>query len=237
MRVVAALTRHGIYEQPSGVPNAHLLYPLTAEGEAQARRLGTSIAEMASHHRLVVHPVIECSPLLRAYQTACIAADVLATQARKPFRVEQYAALCERSLGAAANLTLDQIETILARDPRYGRPPAQWKYLPAFELPFPGAESLIRAGARAAEHLRASAASLASKSRAATLKVFVGHGGAFRYAACELGVLELSQAPQLSMHHARPVLIERATGGGWTHLDGAWKERTNGQQAVNDVAR
>jgi len=33
------------------------------------------------------------------------------------------------------------------------------------------------------------------------------------------------------MHHARPVLIERATRGGWAHLDGAWKERAIDLQA------
>jgi len=147
MRDVAALSRHAIYEQPNGVPSAHLLYPLTPEGEEQARHLAMSVYELAEHHRLVVHPVIDASPLLRAYQTACIAAELLSAKTQKPFRVEQHAALCERSLGAAGNLTLEQIETILRRDPRYGRPPLGWKYLPTFQLPFPGAESLVAAGA------------------------------------------------------------------------------------------
>ncbi|HEX7476886.1 MAG TPA: histidine phosphatase family protein, partial [Polyangiales bacterium] len=191
---------------------------------------------LAERHRLVLHPVIDCSPLLRAYQTACIAAEVLAAETRKPFRVEQHAALCERSLGAAANLTVAQIDQILARDSRYGRPPPHWRYLPTFELPFPGAESLMSAGKRVAEHLRNTALALASKSRAETLKLCVGHGGALRYAACELGVLELARAPQLSMQHGRPVLIERLTAGSWTHLDGSWEERSPIAKVAADVA-
>jgi broad specificity phosphatase PhoE len=236
MRVVAALSRVGAYEQPRGVPSAHLLYPLTSEGEAQAQQLALELCALAERHHLVLHPVIDASPLLRAYQTACIAADVLSAKTHKPFRVEQHAALCERSVGAAANLTLAQIEEILTRDPRYGRPPAQWKCMPTFELPFPGAESLVSAGRRVAEHLRNTATSLASKSRAETLKLFVGHRGALRYAASELGVLELARAPGLSMQHGRPVLIERLTAGPWIHLDGAWQECVPAAEVASPIA-
>ena len=57
------------------------------------------------------------------------------------------------------------------------------------------------------------------------VKVYVGHGAAFRHAACQLGVLELSQVRQLSMHHCLPLLLEHLPDGNWLHIGGEWKVR------------
>ena len=57
------------------------------------------------------------------------------------------------------------------------------------------------------------------------VKLFVGHGAAFRHAAHHLGVLAFEQLRQLSMFHCQPVLIEYTPGGQWRHLGGDWKVR------------
>jgi 2,3-bisphosphoglycerate-dependent phosphoglycerate mutase len=76
-RIVAALVRHGDYHQPDRVPSAQLPHPLTAKGEDQARALGQALADEAQALGLTVDPVIDCSTLLRAWQTATLAAAAL----------------------------------------------------------------------------------------------------------------------------------------------------------------
>jgi 2,3-bisphosphoglycerate-dependent phosphoglycerate mutase len=61
-----------------------------------------------------------------------------------------------------------------------------------------------------------------------TLKVFVGHGAAFRHAAHLLDVLEFDRIAAVSMWHARPVYFERFPDGTWRHLAGEWKLRRHG---------
>ena len=63
-----------------------------------------------------------------------------------------------------------------------------------------------------------------------SLKLFVGHGAAFRHAAYRLGVLRFEDITRLSMYHARPVYLELLTDGGWQQVAGDWKVRqSNGE--------
>ena len=229
--VIAALCRHGVYAQPADTPSAHLLYPLTPEGEAQAAALGQELRALAQQHGWRIHPVIDSSPLQRAYQTASIAARALSQAAGAgSFEVQEYDALMERSVGAAANLTVSQIEALVTQDPRYGTPPPKWKSTSAYRLPFPGAESLLEAGKRCAAHLRARSEALRASGGETILKVFVGHGAAFRHAAAALGAMPLTDVAKLSMHYARPVCLavpERgAAQEAWSSAAGEWKKRS-----------
>ena len=61
-----------------------------------------------------------------------------------------------------------------------------------------------------------------------TVKLFVGHGAAFRHAAYKLGILQFEQLAQFSMFHARPVLIEYLDDDSWRHIGGDWKIRSAG---------
>lgn len=221
----AALIRHAHYEQPDGVPSAHLLQPLTAAGEAQARALASKLVALIDQCGCELVSELDASPLLRAWQTATLLGDELRVRHGISSEVSQHAALCERSLGAAANLTVDQIRAALARDPRCGALPEDWKSSPNHALPVPGAESLRAAGWRVAEHLRARMQRLASIPRGARLKVFIGHGAAFRHAAYALGVLSLERVAALSMHHCEPVVLRFSGERGFEHAFGEWKSR------------
>jgi 2,3-bisphosphoglycerate-dependent phosphoglycerate mutase len=224
-RVIAALLRHGAYRQPEGVPSAHLPYPLTAEGERQARASAEALISLAQAEKWQVDCTVESSRMLRAWQTAMIVAEVLTRRLATTYRVEEYDALAERGLGALANLTIEQIEEVLRQDPRFAAPPRGWKRDNRFRLPVQGAESLEEAGARAAAHLETRMQSLAHTVRRDTLKVFVGHGGAFRLAAVKLGILDYGQTTGLSMFHCRPIFLEKDAGGRWKHVGGEWKIR------------
>lgn len=223
VRAVLAIARHGEYEQPPGIPSAHLAHPLTSEGREQARQLGLQVADMAAAQRWNMHGVIESSPLLRAYQTAEIACAVLEQATKAPHRVAEHAALAERSLGAAANLPIAEIERMLALDPRHPAAPADWKTSSHYRLPWIGAESLSEAGERTAAYLRTLAARLRRTGRDA-IQLVIGHGGAFRHAARALGVLDAARVAQLSMHHCRPILLDW-DGGAFQQIGGEWKER------------
>lgn len=226
--VVAALIRHGMYHQPPGVPSAHLPHPLTRNGRAQAAGLATVLIEAAAQRGWRLHRTIDSSELLRAWETAGVLSRRLAQGLDREFRVQGFAALAERGLGSAANLTVARIEAIAAADPRLGPLPRNWKAESQFRLPFPGAESLIEAGQRAARHLEARMRALARRARRDVVKLFVGHGGAFRHAAVALGVLPLEAASGLSMHHCRPVFLERLGEGHWRQVGGEWKPRRTG---------
>ena len=224
-RVFAALIRHGEFERPPDVPSAHLPHPLTPDGERNMAASASLVLEHARDLDAELHPTIECSPLLRAWQSARILADTLAAQTGGSFVLVERPELQERSLGSAANLTLQEIEDAVARDPRQPDLPAGWRRDPHFRLPLPGAESLMQAGARAARRITISLAALSASARHDTLELVVGHGGALRHAAVHLGVLPLEQAPFLSMEYGEPVVIERLEGGRWAHAAGQWKKR------------
>ena len=215
--------RHGDYQQPAGVPGAHLPYALTTEGEAQAKGAAEALRSMAARLGCSIHPVIDSSSLRRAWQTASILAAELGGSGDEP-EVRQFPGLAERSVGSAANLTIQAIEEIVAADPRFEPLPEKWKSASEVRLPFPGAESLLQAGERVAAHVRNRMNEVAAEATEDTLVIFVGHGGSFRHAAVHLGVLELEEAPRLSMFHCRPVALEPKDGA-WEHVAGEWKVR------------
>jgi 2,3-bisphosphoglycerate-dependent phosphoglycerate mutase len=227
-RQFVALVRHGEYEQPAGMPSAHLPHPLNESGRGHALEAAAKLAGEAAQRGADVDPVIDTSRMLRAWETGTIVAEQLAERLGASFRVEEFEALAERCVGAAANLTVDQIAAIVDRDPRYDALPEGWKATSNFRLPFQNAESMLDAGARVADHVerRARWSDETGRDR---LKIFVGHGGAFRYAAVHLGVLSLAEVTGLSMHYGGYVVLERIAAGRWTKVGGAWKIRQSGQ--------
>jgi len=213
---VFALIRHGDYHQPLGVPSALLPYQLTEEGFQQARAAGSVCEQFATINDLKLHPVLDSSLQLRAWQTAQLIAETLAGD----FQVHEHVCISERSMGAAANLTVQQIETILNNDPRYEVPLGSWKSDSHYCLPFQGAESLMQAGERVAQHIKDQSTEVAPS----TLKIIVGHGAAIRHACVHLGILDLTMVSTISMHHARPVFIS-CFEDGWRMVGGEWKQR------------
>jgi len=224
-RLIIAFVRHGVYQQPMNVPSAHLPTSLTAEGEKQARDGAGVLQEVAGKNEWEIYPVIDCSTLLRGWQTADIISRRLDRQGLKASRTEQFDVLSERGLGSAANLTVQKIAITVKNDPRFAPLPKGWKSDSHFRLPFIGAESLMDAGKRVATHVTARTMEMAKSLPADTLKIFVGHGAAFRHAAVDLGILTLAGVGKLSMYHCQPVFLERLTNGSWRHIAGDWKNR------------
>ena len=238
-RIVAALVRHGDYFQPEGVPSAQLPHPLTDKGIEQARSVGSRLHDESRELGLQLDPVLDCSTLLRARQTAELAAAALDRIDGQRFTFAEFAELGERSVGAAANLTVDAIAAALRVDPRCSELPAGWKGHPRFRLPVPGSESLLMAGARVAAHIEGRAHQLRCQAGPDVLKVFVGHGGALRHAAVCMGALELLEVSKLSMHHCGYVLLEHIEDpdggpGRWHKVGGCWKERSTSTDRAND---
>jgi 2,3-bisphosphoglycerate-dependent phosphoglycerate mutase len=223
-RLIAALIRHGDYRQRPNTPSAHQPYPLNAEGAAQAAGAAAAIhAEAQAQGWRIIDP-IDSSQLLRAWQTADIIGRSLTPDREPP--IESFDALAERGLGSAANLNLDEIAEALRDDPRYPEPPPNWKADSHYRLPLQGAESLLEAGARVAAHLEGRMQALRGRVNGDSLKLFVGHGAAFRHAAYRLGVLQFEDIARLSMYHATPVYLELRADGTWHQVAGEWKLRT-----------
>jgi 2,3-bisphosphoglycerate-dependent phosphoglycerate mutase len=168
---------------------------------------------------------IDSSRLLRGWQTAQLISARLQSLGLPESRVDSFDALAERSVGSAANLSVDRIVELVHQDPRYPDPPADWKANSHYRLPLQGAESLLEAGERVAAHLVARMNEIRGEVTADSLKVFVGHGAAFRHAAFQLGVLQFEQIAQLSMYHTRPVYLEYLYNRSWRHVEGEWKIR------------
>jgi 2,3-bisphosphoglycerate-dependent phosphoglycerate mutase len=232
-RIVVALVRHGDYHQPQDVPSAMLPHPLTDKGIEQSRALGQRLHDQAGELGLMLDPILDCSTLLRSAQTAALAASVLNRLESRglEFRTVEFADLAERSVGAAANLSVDAIAEIIRRDPRHPALPANWKSHPRFRLPVPGAESLLMAGARVAAHVEWRVHELRAAGEHDVLKLFVSHGGALRHAAVCMGALALDEVPKLTMHHGDFVLLEhmpdgQAGPGRWQQIGGQWKVRS-----------
>jgi 2,3-bisphosphoglycerate-dependent phosphoglycerate mutase len=225
-RLIAALIRHGDYAQLPDTPSAHQPFPLNAAGERQARQAAALLRDACVRNGWQPESCIDSSRMLRAWQTARIIADELADLLPAGFTVASFDALAERCVGAAANLSVGQIEDIMHRDPRFTDLPEGWKSDSHYRLPLQGAESLAESGERVAAHLRQRTAGLAAAPATACLKLFVGHGAAMRHAAWHLGVLRLEQIAQLSMYHARPVFLECLPDGSWRHAGGDWKVRS-----------
>ena len=224
-KLVAALIRHGDYHQLPETPSAHQPIPLTTEGQTQARQAGETLRETVQSSGWTLFPSVDSSQLLRAWQTARIINEELAAEFPTPPEVSGFDDLAERGLGSAANLTITAIEAIIREDPRFPELPADWKSNSRFRLPLQGAESLLQAGERVAAHINARMETLAGQVTEDTLKLFVGHGAAFRHAAYHMGVLAFEQIAQLSMYHAQPVFLEYRAEQGWQHIGGEWKVR------------
>ncbi|MBJ7555180.1 histidine phosphatase family protein [Marinomonas spartinae] len=215
-----ALIRHGAYQQLTDVPSALQPFPLTAEGEEEVRRQARAFAQWLTQTNQRLNPVVDTSTLLRAFQTGGLYIEEL-----RPFflgepRIHSTFSLCERSVGAVANLTIKEIERILALDPRFDLPPENWKSNSEYCLPFDGAESLNQAGKRVADHI----CSWHAKAEAG-IKLFIGHGAAFRHGACHLNVINFCDIKRFSMHYGHPIVMEFADNQAPNRLYGEWKQR------------
>lgn len=226
--LIVAFVRHGEYQQPPGVPSAHLPYPLTSDGIKQASDAAQSLKKIALEKSWKICPVIDSSRQLRAWQTASIIASELQQHTSSDVTVESFEQLAERGLGSAANLTVEQIESVVAADPRFEPLPAGWKADSNFRLPLQGAESLMQAGERVNRHVAGRANSLMQVISEDTLKIFIGHGAAFRHAAVHMGLMTTEKAVALSMYHCTPLYFERREdrqNNNWHHIAGEWKIR------------
>lgn len=221
-RRIAALIRHGDYQQRDNTPSALQPFPLYDSGALEVRKQAIALQALVCEKGWQLLNEIDCSSLLRAWQTAVIFAEK--NFLKQDSKVSTFDCLCERSVGSVANLSVEEIEHILALDPRYESPPTQWKSNSHYKLPFPGAESLLEAGLRVADHIQMRMQAV-DDSAQAQVKLFVGHGAAFRHAAYHLGVFTLEQVKQYSMYHAQPVFLELLPNGRWVHILGNWKVR------------
>lgn len=220
----AILVRHGAYHQKPDTPSALQPYALTDAGKAQAQEAGSDIADIARQEGFRLAPEILCSRQLRAWQTAALLGQSLGERLGSDFTITEDEALAERSVGALANLTLREIEQVIADDPRTAPLPGDWKSNSHHRLPVQGAESLMDAGERVAAFLDQKMADLNDGAGLNAL-IFVGHGASIRHAAHCLGVLAFDQIRQLSMHHARAVVLKLDKHGTWAHHGGDWKLR------------
>ncbi len=225
MTILMALVRHGEYAQPADTPSAWLPQGLTERGHDQARAAAKSLCELAHERGLEFHPVIDCSRLRRAWETAQRIAEGVQEHTGTRLVVREHEALAERGVGALANLTLTQIDALVADDPRFEPLPSNWKSTSDFKLPVQGAESLMEAGERVRRHIETEMVGV----RDGQLKVFVGHGAALRHGAHLMGLLSFEEIARLSMHYAAPVVYQRCEGG-WELVAGAWKVRTKGER-------
>jgi broad specificity phosphatase PhoE len=174
-----------------------------------------------------LHPAIHSSNLLRGWETASIIAKAI----DEIESVEGFDELAERGLGSAANLSVEQIERVLKQDPRFEMPPADWKSNSHYRLPLQGAESLMMAGGRIAEHVRQTMAKFEGAPGEPVAQVFVGHGAAFRHAAHILGALAFDEIKKLSMYHATPVALQKFQDGSYRRVAGEWKIRSQQENA------
>ncbi|MFV1921527.1 MAG: histidine phosphatase family protein [Methylotenera sp.] len=223
-RRIIALVRHGAYHQLSDAPSALQPFPLTEEGTKQAKQSAQEMKAFLQKNHLEVDAEVHSSTLLRAWQTATIFSESLQTTTEKKLTIKCFDDLVERSVGAVANLTVQQIEELVNQDPRYESLPSNWKSNSQFKLPFIGAESLLEAGQRVVKHLTQSVADM--HLDVDCVKLFFGHGAAFRHAAYLLGVIDLQQITHLSMHHTQPIYLEYVSDGTWQHIAGEWKLRS-----------
>ena len=231
-RVIAALIRHGDYHQLKDTPSAWQPFPLNAAGRKHASSAAEKIRDEMLKQDWLLHPVCHSSQLLRAWQTADIIVRLFSdntfsqpVKQNNNYNINSFDALAERSMGSAAILNITQIKKIIEDDPRFDSLPQDWKSNSHFCLPLQGAESLMDSGKRVADHISKTMLELQQSVEQATLKLFVGHGAAFRHAAHQLGILDFAQIAQLSMYHGEPVFIERLDDGSWTHVAGQWKIR------------
>jgi 2,3-bisphosphoglycerate-dependent phosphoglycerate mutase len=231
---VIALVRHGQYHQIAGAPSAFQPFSLNEEGREQALACLPGLLEFSRQGQLPIAAKIHTSVMLRAWQTAdIIRQQLVRINENVCYSLEQTVALGERCVGSVANLTVAHIEQILVDDPRYSSPPENWKASSDYLLPFPGAESLQQAGLRVANYLREIISTQNNNYPQGCLHIVVGHGAAFRHAACELGVMKPEQIAKLSMYHATPVFLQQVSPHGWRHVAGEWKVRQSSSEDLD----
>lgn len=225
-RLIAAFIRHGEYHQLPNTPSAHQPFALNEVGQQQSRQAALAMSRFIRDNNWQLIEQVDSSNLLRAWQTAQIYIEQLSHLFEKKPELQSFESLAERGLGSAANLTTQQIEAIFQDDPRFEALKPNWKSDSYFCLPLQGAESLMMAGQRVAEHLQKQM-SLIPRLEKDQVKLFVGHGAAFRHAAYKLGIIEFDDIAKLSMFHAQPIYIEYLPDSGWKHIAGEWKIRGN----------
>lgn len=224
-KIIVAFIRHGDYEQLTGTPSAHQPFKLTETGEKQSQLQAQQLLQLIKNEQWCLDPIFDCSHLLRAWQTADIYRRILQPVAEQPIEVASFPQLAERSVGTAmANLSVEQISQIIEYDPRYETLPNNWKSDSHFCLPFHGAESLMMSGKRVADHITQRLYQQDRHTEKSYLKLFFGHGAAFRHAAHVLGVLKFDEIAKLSMYHAQPVMFE-VNNRNWVKAQGNWKVR------------
>jgi 2,3-bisphosphoglycerate-dependent phosphoglycerate mutase len=219
-----AVIRHGAYEQLPNVPSALQPFALTVEGAQEVRQQAQVFAQWLEENDIKLDPLVDSSTLLRAWQTASIYVETLRDYFDGTPQIESYSALCERSVGAVANLTIDEIERVLALDPRFSAPPKGWKSDSHYCLPFDGAESLWQAGQRVAEHIQAWQRRVQHQDDQ-RLKLFIGHGASIRHGMCQLEVLTFDDIKRLSMFYGHPVVFDIAPQSPIKRRFGEWKQR------------
>ncbi|SBT18558.1 2,3-bisphosphoglycerate-dependent phosphoglycerate mutase [Marinomonas gallaica] len=224
MSKVCALIRHGAYHQLKNTPSAMQPFALTLEGEHEVRRQARLFGEWLSESGYTLDSVVDASSLLRAWQTAHIYVEELGQFFNNTPQVVCHSELCERSVGAVANLPLEEIERILELDPRFNVAPKGWKSDSHYCLPFDGAESLLQAGQRVANHIMAWQTDETEKSSNRSIKLIVGHGASIRHASFHLNVIKFCDIKRLSMHYGHPVVLD-FVGDKVTQLFGDWKQR------------
>ncbi len=99
-RLIAALIRHGDYQQLPETPSAQQPFPLNSEGEIQAQQGAQLLHDMLVRNDWILVASIDSSHMLRAWQTAKIFADRLSTLALSPLQIESYDELAERSISS-----------------------------------------------------------------------------------------------------------------------------------------
>lgn len=223
-RRIAAFVRHGHFERPEGTASAHSLFPLSPTGREQARDAVDVVLDFADEFNLEVDARLEASQLLRAWETAKVISEELESRTGRSFHVLQRNELIERGIGSAANMRFDDIEAMLAEDPRIAPLPKGWRRLPEFRLPVQGAESLMQAGSRVASRVSASMNSIPNDDSRDVMRLFVAHSGCLRHAAVALGAVDVRKVPGLSMGFAQTVLIEKMPNGEWVHLAGEFEK-------------
>jgi len=217
-----ALVRHGEYQQLANTPSALQPFPLTHRGAEEVRNQARQFGKWLSDSGYLLEPLVHCSTLLRAWQTAEIFREELASFFVEEPHTQSFSSLCERSVGALANLSVSEIERIVEMDPRFPALPKGWKSKSDFKLPFDGAESLLEAGERVACHLR----SLPVFEANQRIQIVVGHGASIRHASYHLGVIQFGDIRRLSMFYGHPVVFERVDQH-WNRIYGNWKHRQN----------
>lgn len=223
-RRVAGLVRHGHFDRPDRTASAHRILPLSARGREQAALAAEAILDVCREHRLELDSTIEASQLLRAWETATVLAEALAARTGQRFAVEERDEIIERGIGSCANLRFEEIESLLAADPRLEPLPDGWRRIPHFRLPVQGAESLMQAGERTAARIRESLGSIPADDPRDLLRLFVAHSGCLRHAAVDLGVVDVRAVSGLSMDFCQMIAVERRRDQGWRQLAGQWKK-------------